>query len=606
MASPACVQPESGKPAAPVPEVTLLVCLPSRWKEFPGNLRASLQPGGAPLPIEREIGSIRPRWLSTSAAAHVLSAIALIWLVPKLPLDLPVVLDNTSRNFTTIYYQAPSLPQMEDAGASPRSSRSFHGQEAFHPTQTIHISRGSVIRPKVVDAPDPALPRVKGATANLLSITQLPLPSVPQLQTQPVELPKVQSKIARPATLAAPQPAADLARLRNTARSLPRLPTTSASSQLPLPSLPELQAQPVELQKVQSKIVRPANQTGPQPAADLSRLKNTARSLPRLPAASASAVRNPTPKPSPTEANQTGSTKELPSVVVSTQPGDMVAVPADGAPGSLAMSPQGRKQSGSGGEAGTASSARGPDPAAGLSEKTPPGKGPSDNSSSAAVAHAESASGPAAGPGISPAGGSGAAATGAPNLSPGVTVRGDVVSLDRFATNTSAPQTGVISLDSFGPKVPASRSNSPESSTTNPPRKPAPIVVVATGRSGGGLNAYGTFKSHTVYTIYFQTAAGTVTLQFAEHAPSSIYKGELTPPDAWSTDVPAPHGGSGVVLSCLLDATGHLRDIRVVEGAGPYSQTVVEAVRTWRFHPALSAGQPVALDALIGIGTSMR
>jgi hypothetical protein len=46
--------------------------------------------------------------------------------------------------------------------------------------------------------------------------------------------------------------------------------------------------------------------------------------------------------------------------------------------------------------------------------------------------------------------------------------------------------------------------------------------------------------------------------------------------------------------------------VHVVEGVMPYSQTVLDAVRTWRFHPALNAGQPVAIDALIGIGISVR
>lgn len=185
-------------------------------------------------------------------------------------------------------------------------------------------------------------------------------------------------------------------------------------------------------------------------------------------------------------------------------------------------------------------------------------------------------------------------------------MRGGVVSLDGFGPKTPNPQAGVVSLDSFGPKIPASPSSSRERNTADPPRKPAPIVVVATGRSGGGLNSYGTFKSHTVYTVYFQTSAGLATLQFAEHAPSSNYKGDLTPPDALSTEVPPVPGGAGIVLSCLLDASGHVRDIRVVEGAASHSQTVVEAVRSWRFHPALSAGQPVAVDALIGIGMSVR
>ncbi|MBZ5532839.1 MAG: energy transducer TonB [Acidobacteriia bacterium] len=604
MASPAFVPPRAAKRATPIPAVTLLVCLPSRWKEFPGNLRAALQPRRAPLKIERKIGQISPRWLSASASVHVLIIAILVWALPRLPLDWPVVLDEHPSNYTAIYYQAPSLPQMEDSRGSAPSTASSNSQEFFHPTQTIRISRGSVIKNKVVDAPDPALARVKGPTANLLSIIQAPLSGMPQLQAQPqpVELQNVQSKIARPAKRAEPQPVAELSQLGNAANSLPRIPTAQSSS------LPQLQAQPVELQNVQSKIALPAKRVERQSGAELSQLGNTSNSLPRIPAAYPSLpqlqaqpvelqkVQSKIARPAKaTEAQpaadlsqlrNTAGTSGLPTVVISTQPGNVIAVPADGTPGSLAMSPQGRQHPGLAGDNGVTTRSAAPSP------------GAAGSSHGAAKPHGEPGSDATSG-----AGSPGGAATGAPNLSPGVTVHGGVVSLDRFGGETPSPQAGVVSLDSFGPKLPppAERRN-----PADPPRKPAPIVVVATGRSGGGLNSYGTFKNQMVYTIYFQTAAGMATFQFAEHDSSARYRGELTPPDPLSTDVPTATRGPGIVLSCLLDATGHVQNARVVEGVSPYSQTVLEAVRTWRFHPALNAGQPVAIDALIGIGISVR
>jgi hypothetical protein len=584
MASPAFVRPKPAGRAVPLPAVKLLACMPSRWKEFPGNLRAALQPGGYPLRIERKIGAISPRWLGTSALTHIIIIVVLVWLLPRLPLDWPAVLDEHPNNYTAIYYQAPSLPQMEPASRDAGSSVSSRGQEVFHPTQTIRISRGSIFKTKVVDAPDPALARVRGATANLLSIVRGPLSGLPQLQAppQPVELQKVQSKIALPAKTREPQPPADISRLKGIPGLLPQLPAASTQSS----SLPQLQTQPVELQKVPSKVARPAAMTDARPADDLSQLRNTANSMPHIAPASPSTVRGPTREPSRAETNQAGSTEELPTVVISTQPGDVVAVPADGTPGSLAMSPQGLQQPGPGGDSGV------------TKRSAAPGHGAAGSSQGAGNSHGEP--GPDATPG---AGGSGGAATGAPNLSPGVTVHGGVVSLDKFGGKIPSTQAGVVSLDSFGPKLPppAERRN-----PADPPRKPAPIIVVATGRSGGGLNSYGTFKNQMVYTIYFQTAAGTATFQFAEHDPSARYKGDLTPPDPLSTNVPTAAHGPGVVLSCLLDATGHVQNVHVVEGVMPYSQTVLDAVRTWRFHPALNAGQPVAIDALIGIGISVR
>jgi protein TonB len=81
----------------------------------------------------------------------------------------------------------------------------------------------------------------------------------------------------------------------------------------------------------------------------------------------------------------------------------------------------------------------------------------------------------------------------------------------------------------------------------------------------------------------------------------------LTPPDPLSSEIPpAPSRNSGIVISCLLDATGHVQNIRTIQGVSAYAQEVAEAVRSWRFHPALMAGEPVAVDVLIGIGVSVR
>jgi TonB family protein len=557
-----------------LPKVRLLVCLPSRWKEFPGNLRAALQPAGTPLPTERNQGGMAAQWLGASAVTHLVGLTVLLWLCPRLPLVMPVVLDESPRPHTAIYYQAPSLPEIEDP--SPvAASRALEGQEVFHPMQIIRISRGSVIRTKVVDAPDPALPRIPRATANLLSIPAFPLPSLPQLQAPPapIEVENVQSKIARPASAQAPQPAT-VSRLRNTAGQLPNLSAIPvspvAAERPPSPAL-------VELEKAQSRIARPASAQAPQPAT-VSRLRNSAGRLPNLSAIPNAPVAGEQP-PAASNATRAPSVpaSELPSVIISAEPSDVVAVPADGAPGSLAMSPRGHVLPGTGGGSGNTATANATGAAAGKS----------------AITMSPNNSAP-----------SGAAAA---NLSPGVTVHGGVVSLDSFGPKAASGQPGVVALESFGPRVPAlrSRAGSPDN-PADPPRKPSPIIVVATSRSGGGLNSYGTFKGQAVYTIYFQTAAGTAVFQFAEHAPSAAYRGDLTPPDPLSANTPPAHEGTGVVISCLLDAGGHVQNVRVVEGASPYSQAVAEAVRTWRFHPALVSGQPVAVDALIGLGVGVR
>jgi hypothetical protein len=40
--------------------------------------------------------------------------------------------------------------------------------------------------------------------------------------------------------------------------------------------------------------------------------------------------------------------------------------------------------------------------------------------------------------------------------------------------------------------------------------------------------------------------------------------------------------------------------------AGSAPNQVLEALRRWRFHPVLIGKQPVAVDALIGIGIDVR
>jgi Gram-negative bacterial TonB protein C-terminal len=60
-----------------------------------------------------------------------------------------------------------------------------------------------------------------------------------------------------------------------------------------------------------------------------------------------------------------------------------------------------------------------------------------------------------------------------------------------------------------------------------------------------------------------------------------------------------------VVFACVLDESGHLQNLRVVSGSSA-SPSLEEAVRRWIFHPALSGSQPVAVDALIGIGIGVQ
>jgi len=135
-------------------------------------------------------------------------------------------------------------------------------------------------------------------------------------------------------------------------------------------------------------------------------------------------------------------------------------------------------------------------------------------------------------------------------------------------------------------------------------RKDVPIAVIATSRAGGGLKAYGAFKNRMVYTIYIDTAAGRVVLQFAAQNSTGAYAAGLTPPDPLITDMPSAISGPGVVFSGVLDTAGQFQNIRMMAGSAP--NQVLEALRRWRFHPVLIGKQPVAVDALIGIGVGVQ
>ena len=180
-------------------------------------------------------------------------------------------------------------------------------------------------------------------------------------------------------------------------------------------------------------------------------------------------------------------------VVVSKQPGSAVGI-SGGGPAALAMSPAGGSNPGFGGSGGGEGIGRGNGPGGGFSGegtgagKTGIGKGSELN------AHG----------GISPypgPGGAGTATSGSPAV-PGVSVRGgnNIVKLPSFSDGGSEPT------------VPGRASKGKENNGPG-------ITVVASARSGGAFNLYGSLKGDKVYTIYIDTTLGPAVLQFAD--PSS-------------------------------------------------------------------------------------
>ncbi len=57
-----------------------------------------------------------------------------------------------------------------------------------------------------------------------------------------------------------------------------------------------------------------------------------------------------------------------------------------------------------------------------------------------------------------------------------------------------------------------------------------------------------------------------------------------------------------VVVYAKVDAEGAIGDLRVVSGLDPETDDrVLASVREWDFHPAYRDGQPVEVEALLGI-----
>jgi len=267
--------------------------------------------------------------------------------------------------------------------------------------------------------------------------------------------------------------------------------------------------------------------------------------------------------------------------VLSTQPGSKVGLPTNGGTGSLAMSPTGTSDDkpGLGGAGVGAGIGRGNGPGSGINGsgsgggKTAAGRGTDANARGGISA--------APGPG-----GAGNTPSGTPPVR-GVDISGG---------------TGIVTIPSFG----TGSSNDPRTSARSTPRSQQTlgVTVVATATSGGAFEPYRNLLRGEKYTTYFDTSAGTVVMEFAdEGATGHPFGGTLAAPAAVRTDLAdgLPHGR--MVVACALDASGNLKNVRVLE-AGPAGMTakVLAALRTWKFQPAMRGTQPVEVTAILGFG----
>lgn len=279
--------------------------------------------------------------------------------------------------------------------------------------------------------------------------------------------------------------------------------------------------------------------------------------------------------------NTAGSGKDA-GAIVSSQPGTKVGLPPSATSGALAMSPAGGDRVGLGGNGGGSGIGHGPGTGSGVNN-TGPG---------AAKSGAERGSDNNARGGISAAngpGGAGAGASGSPAV-PGVDISGG---------------SGVVTLPSFGSDPNGTDPTSVAARTATKSRSQTlGVTIVATAGSGGAFEPYKNLLKGEKYTTYLDTSHGTVVMEFADETTAvHAFGGTLNAPAAVRTDLPDGLPKARMVVTCTLDASGNVKNLRVLE-PGPASMTakVLAALRSWKFQPAMRNNQPVEVTAILGFG----
>jgi len=282
----------------------------------------------------------------------------------------------------------------------------------------------------------------------------------------------------------------------------------------------------------------------------------------------------------PTSAGGSGGAK---GIVVSTQPGSAVGVPGNATAGAIAMSPAGGSKNGPGGSGG----------GAGIGHGNGPGSGLAGEGAGAARTGSGRGSDPNARGGISPypgLGGAGSGANGQPAV-PGVSVQGgNTIVLPSYGSNERAPSL-------------------PGRSSAGSTRSELDVTVEGTSRSGGAFNFYGRLKGDKVYTKFIPTEDGSpVAFEFSDPSSALETRGaDLTSPLPMRFDLPHGVNRNRVVIACVLDRSGTLRNLRVI-AADPEAPTakILVALSNWKFTPAFRGADPVEVNAILGFNVGTR
>jgi TonB family protein len=97
-------------------------------------------------------------------------------------------------------------------------------------------------------------------------------------------------------------------------------------------------------------------------------------------------------------------------------------------------------------------------------------------------------------------------------------------------------------------------------------------------------------------------------MQYAD--PTSVtkrYSEDLTAPDPLHADLPAGMLRARVVIACILDRSGSIKNAQVLESSNADTTAkIMGAISSWKFRPVLRGEQPVEVNAILGfnLGTS--
>ncbi|HKV82009.1 MAG TPA: TonB family protein [Candidatus Sulfotelmatobacter sp.] len=281
-----------------------------------------------------------------------------------------------------------------------------------------------------------------------------------------------------------------------------------------------------------------------------------------------------------TPATNSGSGKDA-GTVMSSQPGTKIGVPPDPKTGLLAMSPAGGEKPGLGGAGG----------GTGIGRGSGPGSGMTGAGTGAGKTGAARGSDPNAHAGISPSngpGGAGSIPTGNPAV-PGVDISGG---------------NGIVTLPSFGSDPSGNSLATPGRSSVSQQKKTLGVTIVATAGSAGAFEPYKNLLRGDKSITYLDTTLGTLVMEFSDEANTThAFGGDLTAPAALRSDLPEGLPRARMVVTCKIDASGDVKNLRVLEpGPAQMTANVLAALRTWKFQPAMRNNRPLEVTAILGFG----